>query len=79
MGMQALGADLKAQGVSVAVLSPGVADTAMSNAFSTEYGRKITADPPPQSVAGMIAIIDKLDPSQGAKGILNFDGRIISW
>lgn len=79
MGMQALGADLKSQGVSVAVVSPGVAETAMSTAFSAEYGRKIAADPPAQSVAGIIAIIDKLDPSQGAKGILNFDGRIISW
>ncbi len=29
MGLQALGADLKSQGVAVAVVSPGVADTAM--------------------------------------------------
>jgi NAD(P)-dependent dehydrogenase (short-subunit alcohol dehydrogenase family) len=79
MGMQALGADLKSQGVSVAVVSPGVAQTAMSTAFSTDYARKITANTPAQSVTGMIAIIDKLDPSQGAKGILNFDGTTTTW
>jgi NAD(P)-dependent dehydrogenase (short-subunit alcohol dehydrogenase family) len=80
MGMQALGADLHSQGVSVAVVSPGVAETAMSTAFGVEYvGRQIKANTPAQSVAGMIAIIDKLDPSQAAKGILNFDGTIISW
>jgi NAD(P)-dependent dehydrogenase (short-subunit alcohol dehydrogenase family) len=80
MGMQALGADLSSQNVSVAVVSPGVAETAMSTEFSAEYlGRKITAKPPAQSVAGMIAIIDKLDPSQGARGILNFDGTITTW
>lgn len=80
MGMQALGADLKTQGVSVAVVSPGVATTAMSTEFSEEYlGRKLSAHPPAQSVAALIAIIDKLDPSQGAKGIIDVDGKIISW
>ena len=80
MGMQALAADLNSQGVSVAVVSPGVAETDMSIAFSAEYvGRKIRANAPAQSVAGMIAVIDKLEPSQGTKGILNFDGAIIPW
>lgn len=80
MGMQALGADLQAQGVSVAVVSPGVAATDMSTAFSEQYlGRKLTAGAPPQRVAEMIAIIDKLDPPQGTKGILNADGTITSW
>jgi NAD(P)-dependent dehydrogenase (short-subunit alcohol dehydrogenase family) len=80
MGMQALGADLKFQGVSVAVVAPGATETDMFTAFSTEFlGRQMSANTPAQSVAGMIAIIDKLDPSQGAKGILNFDGTIISW
>lgn len=79
MGMQALAADLKSEDVSVAVVSPGIAQTAMAAAFGAEYGRKFNADPPAKSVAGMIAIIDKLEPSQGAKGILNFDGTIIPW
>ena len=80
MGMQALGADLNSHGVSVAVVSPGVSETDMFTAFSAEYaGRKMPANTPAQSVAGMIAIIDKLDPSEGAKGILNFDGTIITW
>jgi NAD(P)-dependent dehydrogenase (short-subunit alcohol dehydrogenase family) len=80
MGMQALGADLNSQGVSVAVVSPGASETDMFTAFNAEYaGRKFSANTPAQSVAGMIAIIDKLDPSQGAKGILNFDGTILTW
>jgi NAD(P)-dependent dehydrogenase (short-subunit alcohol dehydrogenase family) len=80
MGMQALGADLRAQGISVAAVSPGIAETAMSTAFGAEYlGHKISANSPAQSVAGMIAIIDKLNPSQGEKGILNFDGAVIPW
>jgi NAD(P)-dependent dehydrogenase (short-subunit alcohol dehydrogenase family) len=80
MGMQALGADLNSQGVSVAVVSPGASETDMFAEFSADYvARKISANTPAQSVAGMIAIIDKLDPSQGTKGILNFDGTIIAW
>src|SRR5499427_8247034 len=38
MGLQALGADLKSQGVAVAVVSPGVADSAMHVAFASDYG-----------------------------------------
>jgi NAD(P)-dependent dehydrogenase (short-subunit alcohol dehydrogenase family) len=79
MGMQALGADLRAQGVAVAVVSPGATDTDMFAAFSTEYGVKFRSNAPPVSVAGMISVIDKLDQKQGAQGILNFDGTITPW
>ncbi len=79
MGMQALGADLRDQGVAVAVVSPGATDTDMYAAFSSEYGVKFHSNPPATSVAGMIAVIDKLDQKQEAQGILNFDGTITAW
>ena len=79
MGLQALGADLKAQGVAVAVVSPGVADTAMHAEFSADYGTNNPAITPAQSVTGMIAVIDKLDQTQAARGILNYDGTVIAW
>src|SRR5215469_190245 len=50
MGLQALGADLKSQGVAVAVLSPGVADTAMHVSFMAEFGINNPAITPAQSV-----------------------------
>ena len=79
MGLQALGADLKAQGVAVAVVSPGVADTAMHAAFIADYGTKNPAITPAQSVTGMIAVIDELDQTQAVRGILNYDGTVIAW
>src|SRR6516225_12079453 len=79
MGLQALGADLKPQGVAVAVLSPGVADTAMHVSFMADYGINNPAITPAQSVSGMIAVIDKLDQTQAVRGILNYDGTVIAW
>ena len=79
MGMQALGADLRALGVAVAVVSPGATDTDMFTAFTKDYGVKFRSNTPAQSVTGMIAVIDKLDQKQAAQGILNFDGTVTSW
>jgi NAD(P)-dependent dehydrogenase (short-subunit alcohol dehydrogenase family) len=79
MGLQTLGADLKTQGVAVAVVSPGVADTAMHDLFRADYGINNPAITPAQSVTGMIAVIDKLDQTQAARGILNYDGTVIGW
>src|SRR5215470_4340003 len=79
MGLQALGADLKSQGVVVAVVSPGVADTAMHVAFRADYGINNPATTPAQSVSGMIVVIDKLDQTQAVRGILNYDGTVIAW
>ena len=80
MGLQALGADLKAQGVTVAVVSPGAADTEMHTEYRSEYlGRNIAPNTPAQSVSGMIEVIDKLDQTKAAQGILNFDGSVTSW
>jgi NAD(P)-dependent dehydrogenase (short-subunit alcohol dehydrogenase family) len=81
MGLQALGADLRSQGVIVAVVSPGASDTQMFAAFTEDYrgGRKIAANTPAQSVAGMIAVIDKLDAAHATQGILNYDGTVTAW
>jgi NAD(P)-dependent dehydrogenase (short-subunit alcohol dehydrogenase family) len=79
MGMQALGADLKTQGVAVAVVSPGVADTSMHVSFRADYGINNPAITPAQSVTGMITVIDKLDQTQAARGILSYDGTVIGW
>jgi len=79
MGLQALGADLKSQGVAVAVVSPGVADTAMHVSFRADYGINNPAITPAQSVSGMIGVIDKLDQTQAVRGILNYDGTVIAW
>jgi NAD(P)-dependent dehydrogenase (short-subunit alcohol dehydrogenase family) len=79
MGLQALGADLKTQGVAVAVVSPGVADTAMHVKFRDDYGINNPAITPARSVTGMIAVIDKLDQTQAARGILSYDGTVIGW
>lgn len=78
MGLQALGADLKAQGVAVALVSPGVADTAMHVKFGDDYGINTPAITPAQSVTGMIAVIDKLD-QQAARGVLIYDGTVGAW
>lgn len=79
MGLQTLGSDLKTRGVAVAVLSPGVPDTAMHAAFSADYGTNNPAITPAQSVAGMIVVIDKLDQTQAVRGILSYDGTVIAW
>lgn len=79
MGVQALGADLRSRGVTVAVLAPGVADTEMFSEFRSEYGANRAANTPAQSVAGMIEVIDKLDPTKATQGILNFDGTVTAW
>ena len=79
MGLQALGADLKTQGVAVALVAPGVVDTEMHVSFMADYGIKNPAITPAQSVTGMITVIDKLDPTQAARGILNFDGTVSAW
>lgn len=81
MGLQALGADLKSQGVIVAVVSPGASETQMFAAFTADYrgGKRIAASTPTQSVAGIISVIDKLDAARATEGILNFDGTVTAW
>jgi len=79
MGMQALGADLRADGVAVAVLSPGTADTAMFAAYREGYAASHSGQPPAVAVAGLIRVIDELDPAKAAQGILRYDGTLVPW
>jgi NAD(P)-dependent dehydrogenase (short-subunit alcohol dehydrogenase family) len=79
MGMQALGADLKSEGVAVAVLSPGTADTAMFAAYRAGYATDHSGQSPATAVAGMIRVIDGLDPERAAQGILRYDGTLVGW
>ena len=79
MGVAALGADLRSQGVAVAAVSPGATATDMLTTFTADYGVKFPSRTPAQSVAGMIAVIAKLDPTTAGKGIFNVDGTVSSW
>jgi NAD(P)-dependent dehydrogenase (short-subunit alcohol dehydrogenase family) len=80
MGMRALGADLKSQGAVVAVVAPGVAETAMVTAYRHDYGLgNYTTLSAAESVSKMIAIIDKLDQSQAERGSYWIDGSIVPW
>jgi NAD(P)-dependent dehydrogenase (short-subunit alcohol dehydrogenase family) len=80
MGMQALGADLKSEGVVVAVVSPGVVETDMLAAFMDEYGVRIPSSMTvTESVTQMIGIIDTLDQAKAGKGIVKYDGTIQPW
>ena len=80
MGMQALGADLKSQGVIVAVVSPGTVETDMLSAFRDDYNiKKVSSITAAESVTQMIAIVDGLDQVKAGKGINSHDGTIIPW
>ena len=63
----------------MALVAPGVVDTEMHVSFMADYGIKNPATTPAQSVTGMITAIDKLDPTQAARGILNYDGTVSAW
>ena len=69
IAMASMQKDLKAQGVTVLRLGPGMVNTRML-AASGAGGKGIE---PPPSVAGMIAVIDKADPKM-AKKVYNYDG-----
>jgi hypothetical protein len=64
----------------VAVVAPGVAETAMVTAYRHDYGLgDYTTLSAAESVSKMIAIIDKLDQSQAERGIHWIDGSIVPW
>jgi len=79
MGMQALGADLKTQGIAVAVLSPGTADTDMFAQYREGYGANRSGQSPAAAVEGMIRVIDELTPERAAQAILRYDGSLVGW
>jgi len=79
LGMAALGAELKSQGVVVAVVSPGSVDTEMLASFIEQYQAKVSPISAAESVTKMIAVIDGLDQAKAAAGINNYDGTIRPW
>jgi len=79
MGMQALGADLRPQGIIVAVLSPGTADTSMLASYREGYAADHSGQSPASAVAGLIRVIDDLDPERAAQAILKYDGTLVAW
>ena len=79
MGFQALNADLKGQGVLVAVVAPGTAETAMLTEFLDDYGMKLPTITAAESVSKLIGVIDGLDQAKAVKGINNYDGTILPW
>lgn len=79
IGMAALGADLKSQGVVVAVVSPGSVDTDMLSSFIEAYQAKVTPITAVVSVGKMITVIDALDQAKAASGVNNYDGTIRPW
>ena len=80
MGMRSLGADLKSQGVVVALVAPGRVDTEMNAAFRSDY-MSGTSPParPAEAIAKVMAVIDRLDQAKAESGINVLDGTSIPW
>jgi NAD(P)-dependent dehydrogenase (short-subunit alcohol dehydrogenase family) len=76
MGMRAVAADLKKEGVIVGILGPGSVETEMYAQYGTDYGYK---DPnsitTAQAVGMMMKIIEGLDQTSNAK-LINSDGKV---
>jgi NAD(P)-dependent dehydrogenase (short-subunit alcohol dehydrogenase family) len=81
MGMRALGADLKSQGVVVAVVAPGGVATEMNAEFRRDYlpNAKIPPAKTSDAIAKMIGTIDKVDQGSAEQGIVQLDGSIMPW
>jgi hypothetical protein len=62
--------DLHSEGAIVAVVSPGTAETAMLGSDRSAYRASTVASVcPAPSAAGMIGVIDRLDPVKAAQGM----------
>jgi NAD(P)-dependent dehydrogenase (short-subunit alcohol dehydrogenase family) len=79
MAMRALGADLKSEGIAVALVSPGMAETRMLSEFQENYKMTMKAPPAAESVAKMIRVIDGLDVAKAGQGVSLPDGAIKPW
>jgi NAD(P)-dependent dehydrogenase (short-subunit alcohol dehydrogenase family) len=79
LGMVALGAELKAQGVIVAVVAPGSVDTDMLASYLHDYQAQVSPIGAAESVRGMIAVIDGIDALKASSGVNNYDGTIRPW
>jgi NAD(P)-dependent dehydrogenase (short-subunit alcohol dehydrogenase family) len=91
MAMQSLGVDLKPKGIIVAVITPGVAETDMLKADHAAYGQtksgpagpqrnpNLTPMTPDKAVARLIPVIDSIDATKAAQGIISPDGSVMAW
>lgn len=79
MAMQALGAELKPQGVIVALLNPGSVDTDLLATAEATYKLNIKTLSKAESVGKLISVIDRLDQDKAAQGVNNYNGSISAW
>lgn len=76
MVMKGLASDLRGKGVTVGLVAPGVADTAMRREL---VGERAANDlKPADAVSAMIKVIDGLTQENSDKP-LNFDGKPLPW
>ncbi len=91
MGMQSLGVDVKPQGIIVAVITPGSADTEMTKADRAFYGAvKTDANGKPRNTdrvtmtpdkvaAKLVPVIDGIDAAKAQQGIIRETGDTMPW
>ena len=79
MAMQALGSELKPQGVIVGILNPGSVDTDLLAAGKATYKLNVQALSKAESIGKLISVIDHLDQDKAAQGINNYSGSITPW
>jgi NAD(P)-dependent dehydrogenase (short-subunit alcohol dehydrogenase family) len=91
MAMQSLGVDLKPQGIIVAVITPGSADTDMTKADHAFYGavktgpegqprpsNRVTTTPD-KVAARLLPVIDSIDAEKAKQGIIQDTGDVMTW
>jgi NAD(P)-dependent dehydrogenase (short-subunit alcohol dehydrogenase family) len=81
MGMRVLGIELRTEGVTVALVTPGAVKTEMLSTYAKEWNsaEEIPAITATEAVGKMIPLIEKLNPEKAEKGIVDYDGKIIPW
>lgn len=72
MAMRSMAMDLRDQGITVALLSPGIVDTDFTR------GARMPKIPVEVSAAGLIDTIDRLDPSD-AGTFVRYNGETVDW
>jgi NAD(P)-dependent dehydrogenase (short-subunit alcohol dehydrogenase family) len=81
MIIHTLGYETAKKGVTIAAISPGSVDTKPVEGelgYGTSFKQPGTI-PPPESVAGIIKVIDSLTPAQNGQFLDYKDGRVIPW
>lgn len=76
MAMRKAGAALEEQGIVIALIAPGIVVTDMLQKNRPNLVSR--ANSPAESVAGMAAVIARIDRSYN-KQIVNYDGSVVAW